>query len=65
MRTGYSCTQTGKGMDDKGWFRGDKMEKELLIESEKDPFYPRADFMKEIEEAAWGSSKQKRELISP
>ncbi|MFR2693797.1 MAG: PepSY domain-containing protein [Enterocloster bolteae] len=42
-----------KRMDDRGWFRRDKNEKELVIESEKGSVYPRADFMKEIEEAAW------------
>ena len=42
-----------KRMDDKGWFPEGRNEKELVIESEKGSVYPRADFMKEIEEAAW------------
>ena len=42
-----------KRMNDKGWFHKDRNERELVIESEKGSVYPRADFMKEIEEAAW------------
>lgn len=42
-----------KRMDDKGWVHQDRNDKELVIESEKGSVYPRTDFMKEMEDAAW------------